>query len=143
MSLEGVTVTFAEPGLYFPIVSVTDTGNAVFTDSAIVQVVDIAQLDAILTSKWNSMKSALRSGDTAGAASYIISSKRAAYQTLFNNLTIPFAGIDQMLGSITYQAVKGLEIEYEMLMNDGPDGDVSYLVLFSLDEDGVWRVSFF
>jgi hypothetical protein len=48
-----------------------------------------------------------------------------------------------MLGNIAYQAVKGLEVEYEMLMNDGPDGDVSYLVLFSLDEDGMWRISFF
>jgi len=38
-SLEGVTVTFAEPGLYFPNVSVTDTSSAVFTDSALVQVV--------------------------------------------------------------------------------------------------------
>jgi hypothetical protein len=142
-TLEGITVTFAEPGLYFPNVSVTDTSAAVFTDSAIIQVVDINQLDALLTTKWNSMKNALRSGNTARAASYILSSKRDAYQTLFNNLTIPFSGIDQMLGSITYQAVKGLEIEYEMLMNDGPDGDVSYLVLFSLDVDGVWKISFF
>jgi hypothetical protein len=89
------------------------------------------------------MKNALRSGDTAGAASYIVSDKRADYQNIFNNLTIPFSSIDQMLGSITYQALKGLEVEYEMLMNDGPDGDVSYLVLFSLDTDGVWRISFF
>jgi hypothetical protein len=143
VSLEGVTVTFAEPGLYFPKVSVTDINSAVFTESAIVQVVDITQLDAILADKWNSMKNALRSEDTAGAASYIVNSKRDSYQTLFNNLTIPFSSIDQMLGSVTYQAVKGLEVEYEMLMNDGPDGDVSYLVLFSLDVDGVWRISFF
>jgi hypothetical protein len=89
------------------------------------------------------MKNALRIGDTAAAASYIVINKRASYQTVFNNLTIPFSSIDQMLGNITYQAVKGLEVEYEMLMNDGPDGNISYMVLFSLDEDGVWRISFF
>jgi hypothetical protein len=114
-----------------------------YTDLAIVQVFDITQLDTLLKDKWNFMKDALRNGDTATAASHIIASKRDAYQTVFNNLTIPFSAIDQMLGNITYQAVKGLDIEYEMLMDDGSDGVVSYMVLFSLDEDGVWRISFF
>ena len=89
------------------------------------------------------LKNALRSGNTSGAASYIVRSKRDAYQTVFNNLTIPFASIDQMLTNITYVAVKGLNVEYEMLRTEGADGDVSYMVLFSLDVDGVWRVSFF
>jgi hypothetical protein len=142
-TLEALSVTFAEPGLYLPTVKVTDIGGNVFTDSAVVQVLDIAQMDAQLRAKWDAMKNALRAGDTSVAANFIVSSKRADYQNLFNNLTIPFASIDQMLGNITYQAVKGLDIEYEMLMNDGPDGDVSYMVLFSLDVDGVWRISFF
>ena len=142
-TLADVSVTFAEPGLYLPFVTVTDTAGALFTDSAIVQVLDITQMDAQLRAKWQGMKSALWNGNTNEAVSYIVSNKRVDYQNMFNNLAIPFASIDQMLGNITYQAVNGLEIEYEMLMNDGPDGDVSYLVLFSLDLDGVWRISFF
>jgi hypothetical protein len=142
-TLEGVSVTYAEPGLYFPTVRVTDTSNAEFIGSGIIHVLELTQQDATLRAMWDTMKNALRSGDTALAASYIVSSKRSDYQNIFNNLTIPFASIDQMLGNITYQGLKGLEIEYEMLMNDGPDGDVSYLVLFSLDADGVWRISFF
>ena len=82
-------------------------------------------------------------GDTAAAASYIVINKRASYQMVFNNLTIPFSAIDQMLGNIIYQATKGFNVEYEMLMNDGPDGTLSYMVLFILDKDGVWRISFF
>ena len=105
----------------------TDTSSAVFTDSAIVQVVEIAQLDAILTSKWNSMKNALRGGDTAGAASYIVSDKRNAYQMVFNNLTIPFSSIDQMLGSITYVELQGLSVEYEMLRTNPVSNPVSDL----------------
>ena len=142
-TLEGVTVTFAEPGIYFPTVRVMDTTSAVYSDSAIVQIVDDSQLDALLMAKWAAMKNALRSGDTAAAASYIVINKRVSYQTVFNNLTIPFSSIDQMLGNITYQATKGFEVEYEMLMNDGPNGNVSYMVLFTLDQDGVWRISFF
>jgi hypothetical protein len=142
-SLEGVSVTFAAPGLYFPTVRVTDTSNAVFTDSAIVQVLDIAQLDAQLRAKWDGMKNALRSGNTALAASYILASKRTSYQTVFENLTIPFSDIDQMLGNISYVSVQGLHVEYDMLRNEGVDGDVSYTILFSLDVDGVWRISSF
>ena len=141
-TLEGLSVTFAEPGLYFPNVKVTDPDNNLFTDSAIVHVLDIDQLDVQLKAKWNGMKNALRTGDTGAAASYIVSSKRNDYHELFSNLNISFASIDQMLGSIIYQGLKGLDIEYEMLMNDGPDGDVSYMILFSLDVDGVWRISF-
>ena len=86
----------------------TDTSNAVFTDSAIIQVVDISQLDAQLRGKWDGMKNALRSGNTSAAASYLLSYKRNAYQTVFNNLTIPFTSIDQMLGSITYVGLQVL-----------------------------------
>ncbi len=142
-TLDGVTVTFAEPGLYFPTVAVTDASNAVVTDSAIIQIVDLTQLDAQLRAKWDGMKNDLRTGDTAAAANYILSYKRNAYQTVFNNLTIPFASIDQMLGSITYVGLQGLSVEYEMLRNEPPDGDISYMVLFALDTDGVWRISFF
>ncbi len=142
-TLEGVSVTFADPGLYLPAVKVTDSSGSVFMDTAVVHVLDIVQMDTRLKAKWGEMKDALKEGNTASAARYVVSTKRADYENVFNNLTIPFVSIDQMLGSITYQGVKGLDIEYEMLMNDGPDGDVSYMVLFSLDVDGVWRISFF
>jgi hypothetical protein len=108
-----------------------------------VQVIDIAQLDVQLRGKWDGMKNALRSGNTALAASYILASKRTSYQTVFENLTIPFSDIDQMLGNISYVSVQGLHVEYDMLRNEGVDGDVSYTILFSLDVDGVWRISSF
>ena len=141
--MEGVTVTFAEPGIYFPTVRVTDTASAVYTESAIVQVLDDVQLDVQLRAKWDGMKNALRSGNTATTASYILARKRASYQMVFNNLTIPFSSIDPMLTSITYVSVQGLNVEYEMLRTEGTDGEVSYMVLFALDTDGVWRISFF
>jgi hypothetical protein len=102
----------------------------------------MVQLDAMLTTKWNSMKNALRNGNTAAAVDYIVKSKRASYQNVFNSLTVPFANIDQVLGNITYESQRGLNIEYEMLRLEGSDL-VSYMVLFALDEDGVWRIKFF
>ncbi len=96
-TLDGASVTFAEPGIYFPSVTATD---------------------------------------------YIVKSKRTSYQNVFNSLPVPFANIDQVLGNITYAGQNGLNIEYEMLRQEGADL-ISYMVLFCLDEDGVWRIKFF
>ncbi len=141
-TLDGVTVTFAEPGLYYPTVVVTEPDATTRSATTLVQVLDMIQLDAMLVIKWNAMKNALRSGDTAGAVDYIVKSKRSVYQNVFNNLAIPFSGIDQALGNISYVGQRGLNVEYEMFRQEGADW-VSYMVLFSLDEDGVWRIKFF
>jgi hypothetical protein len=141
-TLEGVSVTFAEPGIYYPSVTVIEPDGTVRTATTLVQVLDMVQLDVMLTTKWNAMKNALRSGNTTGAVDYIVKSKRAGYQNVFNSLTVPFANIDQVLGNITYEGQRGVNIEYEMLRLEGSDL-LSYMVLFSLDEDGVWRIKFF
>jgi len=141
-TLEGASVTFAEPGLYYPTVIVSEPGGTLRSATTVIQVLDMVQLDLMLTTKWNAMKNALRSGNTAAAADYIVKSKRASYQNVFNSLTVPLANIDQVLGDITYQGQRGLNVEYEMFRLEG-SGSVSYMVLFVLDEDGVWRIKFF
>jgi len=88
------------------------------------------------------MKNSLRNGNTAAATDYIVKSKRTSYQNVFNSLTVPFANIDQVLGNITYAGQNGLNIEYEILRQEGEDL-ISHMVLFCLDEDGVWRIKFF
>jgi len=63
--------------------------------------------------------------------------KRAAYRSMFNALTIPLKNIDQILGDITFQRVLELNVEYDMTM-----GQVSGLVIFVFDDDGIWRLKF-
>jgi hypothetical protein len=141
-TLQGQVVTFAEPGLYYPSVKVTETGGTVRTETTIVQVLDEIQLDAMLQSKWTSMKDALRSGDINLASRHIVLRRRANYQGMFNALTVPLADIDQVLRNITPVEQRGIEVEYEMLVTEG-GFQYSYMVLFALDEDGVWRIKFF
>ncbi|MGH7875608.1 MAG: beta strand repeat-containing protein [Candidatus Binatia bacterium] len=141
-TLQGVTVTFAASGLYFPTVSVTEQGGSVRTATTIVQVFDSGQLDALLQTKWTAMKNALRVGDVSGAASHIALRRRATYEAMFNALTVPLANIDQVLTSISFLDQRGIEAEYEMMVNEG-GVQYSFLVLFAIDEDGVWRVKFF
>jgi Carboxypeptidase regulatory-like domain/IPT/TIG domain len=142
MTLDGVSFTFAEPGLYVPSVAVIELDETVRSATALIQVLNMGQLDSVLTTKWNAMKNALRNGNTAAAADYIVKSKRATYQNVFNNLTISFANIDQILGNISYAGQRGTNVEYEMIRIENSES-ISYMVMFSLDEDGVWRIKFF
>jgi hypothetical protein len=141
-TLEGVTVTFAEPGLYYPSIRVTDTNGALYEARGMVQILDFSQLDLLLQSKWNAMKNALRAGDTASAASYIVRTKQAFYQNIFNNFTISFSAIDQYLPDLTFVEQWHNTVEYEITRTEGPD-QVTYMVLFTIDDDGVWRIKFF
>lgn len=112
------------------------------TATSLIQILGMSQLDLLLQSKWTAMKNALRTGNTASAADYIVKSKKSIYQNVFNSLTIPFSEIDQVLTNITYVGQRGLNIEYEMFRVESGD-TISYMVLFVLDEDGVWRIKFF
>ena len=96
----------------------------------------------LLQSKWNAMKNALRTGDTAAAASYIVKAKQAFYQNIFNNLTISFSAIDQYLPNLTFVEQWHNAVEYEITRTEGSD-QVTYMVLFVIDDDGVWRIKFF
>jgi hypothetical protein len=141
-TLQGVTVTYAASGLYFPTVSVTEQGGTIRTATTIVQVFDSGQLDMLLQNKWAAMKNALRAGDVSGAVSHIVMRRRANYEAMFNALTVPLANIDQVLTSLTLVGQRGIEAEYEMRVTQG-GVQRSYMVLFAIDEDGVWRVKFF
>jgi hypothetical protein len=141
-TLQGVTVSFAAPGLYYPTVSVTEQSGTVRSTTAIIQVFDRSQLDTLLQNKWTAMKNALRLGDISGAVRHIVMRRRATYEAMFNALTVPLTNIDQVLTNVTFLEQRGIEAEYEMIVTEGGVA-YSFLVLFEIDEDGVWRVKFF
>lgn len=95
----------------------------------------------MLLSKWQSMKNALRQGNVALAVSHIVGRRRATYQTMLNALTVPYANIDQVLANISFVEQRGIEAEYRMTVVEG-GFQYAYLVLFAIDEDGVWRIKF-
>ena len=141
-TLEGLGVPFAEAGLYFPTVRVTEQGGEIRTATTVVQVFDGTQLDTMLKNKWDAMKNALRQGDINLAVTHIVARRRATYQAMFNALTVPLINIDQVLPSIAPLELRGIEAEYEMTVMEG-GFQHSFLVLFAIDEDGVWRIKFF
>jgi hypothetical protein len=141
-TLQGFKVTFAESGLYFPTIKVTEAGGAVRHATAVIQIFDPIQLDAFLQNKWQSMKDSIRAGNIAASLSYIALRDRGTYETMLNALTVSLANIDQVLTNITLVRQQGKNVEYKMNRIEGGLG-YSYLVIFTIDEDGVWRIKFF
>ncbi len=143
-TLDGQTFTYSSAGLYFPRVRVVDTQGAVFTASAVVQVLDQASLEALLQTKWSALRDALSRSDVAAAVSLFASASRDAYQDQLTALAgvgaLSQVGAD--LGAITPVRIHDKAAEYELraVQRGTP---YSFYVLFVIDTDGVWRLRVF
>jgi len=141
-TIEGQTFTYTQPGIYVPSLTITDPlGNQTII-RAMVQVFDLAALDAFLQAKWRAMKDALRAGDIPAAVAQIVADTRADYQTAFQLITPRLPAIDGILTDITLEEVRDGTARYSATRTDA--GLVKIFdVLFALDEDGIWRIEAF
>jgi hypothetical protein len=141
-ALDSALFEYPQPGRYTPRVTVTDASGATSTATTVVEVVDRAAFDAVLQVQWGGLKDALRHGDLDGALGTIATRARDLYRELLGALTVPPSQIDQVLTDITLLDFDEIQAEYEMLRIDN-GVTMSYLVLFTRDADGVWRLRFF
>jgi hypothetical protein len=107
-----------------------------------VQVIDQKEFDALLQSKWKAMKDALRQHEIEKATDYIVKTRRDGYRKMFEALTIPLSEIDKALTDIRFVRLRGVDAEYQMPYSRNGQ-EMSGLVTFRLDEDGIWRIRFF
>lgn len=140
--LDGHVFTYAQPGLYLPLVTVTDAQGQRATVPAVIQVFDHTALDTFLQAKWAAMKDTLRRGDIPQALTHVAMRSRARYQQAFTTLLPDLPVIDSILTDLAFIRVRGLEAIYEMRRTDA--GILkSFEVRFQVDADGVWRVRAF
>jgi hypothetical protein len=152
------TIEFLEPGddeyrvrmttkgIYFIMVEATDDDNNTYTDTVAVQVLDRAELDALLKAKWNGMRTSLINGDITGALTYFYESARADYEEIFNTLSSDISEIASTMreieliyseGRITKYRIKKQELVQEQ------NYDVAYYIYFIKDHNGMWRIESF
>ncbi len=134
--------TYATPGLYEPTVTVVAEDGTTHSASTLVRVFGVGELDLVLLPKWNALKDALRAGDVSGALQYILIRRRAGYAEDLSSLEIPLSEIDGELTDLVFDDQLGRNVDYQMFRDEG--GNIySYPVVFTLDEDGVWRLGAF
>jgi hypothetical protein len=141
-SLDGQTFAYTQPGLYFPTAVLTDPQGNRLTISAVVQVYDLLALDASLQTRWTAFKDALRRGDIEKALESLVFSERDGYRELLTALAPQLGQIEVILTDISLVSIAEERAEYQMVRVD--DGvRLSYLILFTKDDDGIWRLEFF
>jgi sugar lactone lactonase YvrE len=134
--------TYTQPGLYTPLVIVTDAQGRRTTVSALVQVFDATALDALLQAKWTAMKDALRRGDVAQALTQVAARSRRRYEPAFNALAPDLPSIDSILTDVRFLRARGPEAIFEMSRSDAGTPK-SFEVRFHVDADGFWRLRSF
>ncbi len=127
-------------GGYFPTVTVTDTLGNTYTETTIVNVLSPIDMDALLKSKWEGMKTALVSGDIETALTYFVAASRDRYRQVFTGLG--GVKINSIFSSISEIKLYTL---YEQVAECGAiriesRGTYSYPLTFVQDENGIWKI---
>ena len=143
-TLEGQQFTYPAPGLFFPRVRIVDAQGAAVTTTAVVHVLDPAELDRALQARWTALREALGRGDVTAAVSLFAETSRDAYRDQLTALAgvgaLPQLAVD--LGAITPVRVLDRAAEYELrAVQRGTS--YSFHVLFVIDTDGIWRLRVF
>lgn len=139
-SADEVTTEYTLPGLYVAKVTVTNGSGEAETGEVPVLVRDREETIALLQEKWADLKNLLREGNTDGSLLLVAEQRRDKYREIFQNLTVPLTQIDAVMVDLTFVRFRGRSAEFEMVRSD-ERGAVSYVVRFSVDGDGLWRIS--
>ena len=141
-ALNQVNIDYLAPGLYVPKVSVRDTQGAVVSEEIPILVVDHTAVVTLLEAKWRELKDALRGGNVAGALQLVAESRRDRYREIFQHMSVPPSQVDLVLTDLRFVQFRDNTVEFEMLRTD-ERGQLSYLVRFVVDVDGIWRLKDF
>ena len=140
-SLDGAVYTYVAPGVYVATAAVTDSTGRQTTSQAIVQVFDAVALDTVLQARWSSLRAALQQGDVDSAVALFAKSSQDAYQDQLSALAdvgaLPQVAAE--LATIRLSRLRERTAEYDLrTVRDGTQ--YSFLVVFVIDEDGLWRL---
>lgn len=145
LDLHEQSVTFTQPGLYLPKVSVTDTMGNRFDATAVVQVLDPGAFEAMLNHEWSGMMEALAQGEIEQALLFIALSKR---EVMRHDWTVLKDHLDELAAifSVPLHLTDGqgtrvvVQASTPLTM-----GSVQFPleVEFILDTDGQWRIRSF
>ncbi|MFH1674410.1 MAG: hypothetical protein ABIF87_13415, partial [Pseudomonadota bacterium] len=133
-------------GIYYFTAEVTDDQSNTYTDTVAIIVLDEAELDALLSAKWNGMKQALVNGDIEGALEYFHEKSRAKYGEIFTLLQDEIGGVFSSLGDMELIYLKETMAKYRIRRYqtiEGQDKWVTYYIYFVKDPWGIWKIRSF
>lgn len=141
-SFEDISHTYTTEGIFYPTITVTDDQGNTYSDTIAITVLNKAEIDALLKSKWEGMKSAMIIGDISGALRYISSNTQEMYSYNFELMNDLLPAIVQSMSNISLDELANGIAKYHM--NAIQDGiDYSFYIEFIKDINGLWKIRFF
>ena len=131
--------TYESEGTFQMTLRIRDSQGGVTTHSKQVVVMSQAAFEASLHELWVHYKASLQRNDITSALECMHSLVRDEYRRILPEVLKSGTPINRILTDIRFQNLSALRAEFEM-MRPGPRGDFSYLVVFEIDVDGVWRL---
>jgi hypothetical protein len=133
------TITYNSPGVYLPIVSITDSVGIVYIQNVAIVVQDQTALDRMLTATWVGFANALASGNKPLAMQALTGLAQTKYSPVFDALMPHFPAIVATWSAPQASTVARDYAEYGI--NKTINGlNRIFLITFVLDGDGVWRM---
>jgi hypothetical protein len=137
-----ITAQYQYPGLYFPRVSVTDSQGNINLETTLVNVLSREEMDTLLRSKWEGMRSRLSIGDIEGTLVFFNEPRKEAYRKLLNALAPWLPAIVQEMLDIQLIEYIDNAIIYD-LRTFRKGEEYSYQLLFEKDINSIWRITSF
>lgn len=138
-NLSTVTAQYRQPGLYFPRLTVTDMRGAVTAETTVVNVLPVADIDAVLQGKWHEMQGYLRIGNVDQAVSLFTDATQEKYRGLFTYLGDSLPQMAAEMDNIQLIYLHDGRAKYRIRrMEDGQE--ITYYIYFHLLSDGLWKI---
>jgi hypothetical protein len=142
-SPEEYGVRMTAEGLYYVTAEVIDPQGDIYRDTIAIHVLNIADLDALLRSKWNRMRSALIAGDIEEALLYHHEVLKDKYEAIYNLLRANLPSLAQQMQDIELIYAEDTRAKYRIRRDHEINGKIvaiTYYLYFSRDENGLWKI---
>jgi hypothetical protein len=132
-------IHYATPGVYQPVVTITESAGAVTTKTFTIVVQDTAQLHQLLKSQWEGMNNALIARVKPTAMRYLNVQAQAKYGPVFDALTLQMPEIIATYSALAQVSIGDEIAEYVVVR--GINGiKRPYFIYFIKDQSGIWKI---
>lgn len=141
-TFEDIFHTYTTEGIYYPTITVTDDQGNEYTNTIAITVLNREKIDTLLKGKWEAMKGALIQGKSSDALQYFSDNSKEEYREIFELISPQLVVLVSTMRDISQNNVTRGIAEYSITRQQR-GMDITYVIHFVKDSNGVWRIDGF
>jgi hypothetical protein len=131
--------TYDKAGAYEALFNIRHTDGTLVTRSLRIVGQREQDIDAAVRAAWTGFSTALAARDKPAALAQLVPAAQARYTPVLDALEASLPSIASALSALQ-RAVTGASAAEYFVTRPGPNGSQAFLVYFTLDADGVWKL---